>query len=131
MGLVSDIYGAEGSIALGLSPTLTAANFGKVGTEALSNWKRPSKNDMSFACLAMVIQVSCILAASFSSTLNISTIFFVGGFLQKNIIAQQMISFSMQSLTNRAYFVKHSDFLGSLGSLKITLDEQETEEETH
>lgn len=128
--LVSDIYGKEGSAALGLAPDLTAANFGKLGTKRTLelNLKPPKKEDMSFACLQMVMQVASVLAAAFSSSLGISTIFFVGGFLSDNKIAEKRISKSMRSLKANAYFTRHCDFLGALGCLSLSIDEIEWEQ---
>jgi len=127
--LVSDIYGKEGSAALGLAPDITAANFGKLGSKRTLELelKPPRKEDMSFACLNMVVQVASVLAAAFSSTLGISTIFFAGGFLSENKIAEKRISKSMRSLKAKAYFTRHCDFLGALGCLSPAIDEIEWE----
>lgn len=123
--LVSDIYGKEGSAALGLAPDLTAANFGKLGTKLGLKFDPPKKEDMSFACLQMVMQVASVLAAAFSSSLDISTVFFVGGFLSNNNIVEKRISKSMRSLKANAYFSRHCDFLGALGCLSLAIDEIE------
>jgi len=121
---VSDIYGKDGSASLGLSGSLTASNFGKMGGEALSDWNTPAKPDICRALLEMVIQGTCVLAAAFSSSLGISTIFFTGGFLRDNKIAMELLSRSMKNLKARAYFCRHCDFLGALGSLKICISDQ-------
>lgn len=120
--LVSDIYGKEGSRALGLAPDLTAANFGKLGTKLGWQFDPPSKEDMSFSCLQMVMQVASVLAAAFSTSLGISTIYFVGGFLSENTIVEKRISLSMRSLKAKAYFTRHCDFLGALGCLSLSID---------
>jgi len=120
--LVSDIYGKEGSRALGLAPDLTAANFGKLGTKLGLHFDPPTKEDMSFSCLQMVMQVASVLAAAFSTSLGISTIYFVGGFLSENTIVEKRISASMRSLKAKAYFTRHCDFLGALGCLSLSID---------
>eukprot|EP00397_Hematodinium_sp_SG-2012_P024662 GEMP01025699.1.p1 GENE.GEMP01025699.1~~GEMP01025699.1.p1 ORF type:complete len:475 (+),score=63.65 GEMP01025699.1:224-1648(+) len=122
--LVSDIYGKEGCSALGLPPSRTASNFGKMGTEIMSGWKMPRKSDITHSILKMVIQGTCVLATAFSSTMGISSVFFTGGFLRNNRIAIELLAQSMQNLGAQAYFCKHCDFLGALGSLKICLQEE-------
>jgi len=115
--LVSDIYGHTGSAHLGLPPSLTASNFGKLGTLRKDKETRPEPADLARAVLQMVTQQVAVLAVAYSQSLLVRHIFFVGGFFEKNKIAKTMMSKTMRDLKKRAFFVRHSDFLGAIGSL--------------
>mmetsp|Transcript_85621 Transcript_85621/g.169933 ORF Transcript_85621/g.169933 Transcript_85621/m.169933 type:complete len:531 (+) Transcript_85621:61-1653(+) len=117
--LVSDIYGVEGSASLGLPGNLTASNFGK-----LSDNCRCSEPDLARALLQMVTQQSVLLATAFARHANcLDRVFFVGGFVDEpNHIARTAIAANFRSLGGCAYFLRHSDFLGALGSLKCAFE---------
>lgn len=116
--LVSDIYGVEGSASLGLPGSLTASNFGK-----LSEGCSPSEQDLARSVLQMVTQQSVLLAIAFARHADcLGRVFFVGGFVDKpNHLARASIAANFRSLGGCAYFLRHSDFLGALGSLQYAL----------
>lgn len=117
--LVSDIYGVEGSASLGLPGNLTASNFGKLSDDC-----RCSEQDLARALLQMVTQQSVLLATAFARHANcLDRVFFVGGFVDEpNHIARTAIAANFRSLGGCAYFLRHSDFLGALGSLKCAFE---------
>eukprot|EP00959_Pyramimonas_sp_CCMP1952_P054125 1132096-Pyramimonas_sp.AAC.1 len=61
----------------------------------------------------MVTQASVVLVRAFM----LERVCFVGGFLEHNPLARKVIAGTMRSLGGTAWFLTHSDFLGSLGSL--------------
>eukprot|EP00392_Amoebophrya_sp_AT5.2_P008131 g8150.t1 len=79
-----DIYGHTGSAHLGLPPSLTASNFGKLGTLRKDKETRPEPADLARAVLQMVTQQVAVLAVAYSQSLLVRHIFFVGGFFEKN-----------------------------------------------
>jgi len=115
--LVSDIYGDEGCSNLGLPGNLTASNFGKLGE---MNCPRCDEKDLARALLQMVTQQSVLLGSAYARMAGcINRVFFAGGFVdEKNQIARTSIAMNFQNLGGCAYFLRHSDFLGALGSLK-------------
>jgi len=119
--LVSDIYGEEGCGALGLPGSLTACNFGKLGEASAAN--ACSECDLARSLLQMVTQQSVLLASAFARHADcIGRVFFVGGFVEEaNWLARKAIAANFRSLGGQAYFLRHSDFLGALGSLKGAL----------
>lgn len=118
--LVSDIYGMEGSSSLGLAGSLTAANFGKLCDHPTTAESRCSEQDLARALLQMVTQQSVLLASAFAKHAGcVDRVFFVGGFVDEpNHLARRAIAANFRSLGGCAYFLRHSDFLGSLGSLQ-------------
>mmetsp|Transcript_101908 Transcript_101908/g.328917 ORF Transcript_101908/g.328917 Transcript_101908/m.328917 type:complete len:546 (+) Transcript_101908:135-1772(+) len=127
--LVSDIYGEEGSAALGLPGSLTASNFGKLSERADSGAQGLgcSEQDLARSLLQMVTQQSVLLATALARHIGcMGRVFFVGGFVDEpNRLARAAISANFRSLGGCAYFLRHSDFLGALGSLKCALQAAE------
>ncbi|CAK9006498.1 4'-phosphopantetheine phosphatase (Inactive pantothenic acid kinase 4) (hPanK4) [Durusdinium trenchii] len=117
--LVSDIYGEEGCSTLGLPGNLTASNFGKLGCWA----EVTDENDLARSLLQMVTQQSVLLASAHARLAGcINRVFFAGGFVdEKNVIARKSIALNFRNLGGCAYFLRHSDFLGALGSLQGAL----------
>merc|ERR1712150_77510 len=121
--LVGDIYG-DGCVHLGLPESLTAAYFGKLISmtdEALDMIKKP---DVIAALLQMVVQESVVLTRAFMQVVEkefrtTPPVFFAGGFLtEKNDFARKIIAASFRNLKlPPAKFLRHTDFLGALGSL--------------
>lgn len=125
--LVRDIYGDEGSMSLGLPGVLTAANCGRLCEdlgEASAAW---GEQDLARALLQMVTQQSVLLSGAFARHLGcVDRVFFAGGFVEEeNHIARKAISANFRSLGGRAYFLRHSDFLGALGSLRSCIQASE------
>jgi len=114
--LVRDIYGEEGSMSLGLPAGLTAANCGRLCEDPLDC----SEQDLARALLQMVTQQSVLLSGAFARHAGcVDRVFFAGGFVEEeNHIARRAIAANFRSLGGRAYFLRHSDFLGALGSLR-------------
>jgi len=125
--LVSDIYGEDGCANLGLPGALTASNFGKLcddrRCEDEPNSATCSEADLARAVLQMVTQQSVLLATAFAHHAGcVGRVFFVGGFVDEpNWIARKAIAANFRSLGGCAYFLRHSDFLGALGSLRCVL----------
>jgi len=123
--LVRDIYGNEGSVSLGLPGSLTAANFGKLcdAPDEDDSFGVCSEQDLARSLLQMVAQQSVLLSSAFARHAGcIDRVFFVGGFVEKeNHLARKTIADNFNSLGGRAYFLRHSDFLGALGSLWVGL----------
>lgn len=117
--LVSDIYGDEGCSTLGLPGNLTASNFGKLGEST----DRCCEKDLARSLLQMVTQQSVLLASAYARMAGcINRVFFAGGFVdEKNVIARRSIAANFRNLGGCAYFLRHSDFLGALGSLQGAL----------
>lgn len=115
--LVSDIYGEEGCANLGLPGNLTACNFGKLAEQECS------EPDLARALLQMVTQQSALLSSAFARHAGcIDRVFFVGGFVEEtNWIARKSIATNFRNLGGCAYFLRHCDFLGALGSLRCAL----------
>lgn len=124
--LVRDIYGEEGCGSLGLAGNLTASNFGKFG-ENPTGEDRCSEQDVARSLLQMVTQQSVLLATAFAKFEKcLDRVFFVGGFVDEpNHIARSAIAANFRNLGGCAYFLRHSDFLGALGSLKCAFHELE------
>mmetsp|Transcript_121956 Transcript_121956/g.352282 ORF Transcript_121956/g.352282 Transcript_121956/m.352282 type:complete len:435 (-) Transcript_121956:191-1495(-) len=131
--LVQDIYGTNGCANLGLPPTMNAAYFGKLIGLKGHVWDNTAKEDLAAALMVMVVQESVVLARAFSLLVEAEfgrppPVFFVGGFLAGNVFAQQIICRTFRRLKLRpALFLRHADFLGSLGSLShcVGLDLQQ------
>jgi len=125
--LVSDIYGEEGSAALGLAGSLTASNFGKLCEMPANGTGMCSEHDLARSLLQMVTQQSVLLATALAKHANcLDRVFFVGGFVDEpNKIARTSIAANFRSLGGCAYFLRHSDFLGALGSLRCAFQELE------
>lgn len=123
--LVRDIYGEEGSGTLGLPGSLTAANFGKLCDPPDEDDSSGvcSEQDLARSLLQMVAQQSVLLSSAFARQAGcIDRVFFMGGFVEKeNHLARKTIADNFCSLGGRAYFLRHSDFLGALGSLWVCL----------
>jgi len=115
--LVSDIYGEDGCANLGLPGNLTACNFGKLAEQECS------EADLARALLQMVTQQAALLASAFARHAGcIDRVFFVGGFVEEtNWIARKLIATNFRNLGGCAYFLRHCDFLGALGSLRCAL----------
>eukprot|EP00913_Durusdinium_trenchii_P009396 g8831.t1 len=116
--LVSDIDGTEGSLMPSLHGDITACNFGKLSKANSS--QNCSEKDVARSLLQMVTEQSVLLAFSHARMAGcMNRVFFVGSFLdQKNAITRQAIGLTAQNLGGgSAYFMRHSEFLGALGSL--------------
>jgi len=125
--LVKDIYGEEGSKQLGLPGSLTASNFGKLGALPRGKELVPRGKDLARACLQLVSEQVAVLARAFSESLETQHIFFTGGFLERNRTAKRMVSNAMRSLGKQAFFPRHCDFLGAIGSLAHSLAQKDIE----
>ncbi|CAE7259080.1 PANK4 [Symbiodinium natans] len=87
--LVSDIYGEDGCLTLGLPGNLTASNFGKLGEMSEA---KCSERDLARSLLQMVTQQSVLLASAHAKMAGcIDRVFFAGGFVdEKNWIARKV-----------------------------------------
>ncbi|CAD7937060.1 unnamed protein product [Amoebophrya sp. A25] len=83
--------------------------------------KMPERKDLARAVLQMVTQQVAVLALAYSQSLLVRHIIFVGGFFEKNHLAKAAVSRTMNNLNKRAFFVRHSDFLGAIGSLAYSM----------
>lgn len=126
--LVKDIYGDEGSTSLGLPAGLTAANCGRLCEDLAESGGSWREQDLARALLQMVTQQSVLLSGAFARHLGcVDRVFFAGGFVEEeNHIARKAISANFRSLGGAAYFLRHSDFLGALGSLRACIQASET-----
>jgi len=134
--LVGDIYGEDGCANLGLPPTMTAANFGKLASETQHSDTPDSQQlnidpglskrnssaslaDIAAATLQMISQASAVLVRTIAQQAKCLTrVFVVGGFMDSNPIARRVFAKNVAALKGRAIFLKHSGYLGSLGSLQ-------------
>jgi pantothenate kinase len=120
--LVRDIYGDEGCASLGLPGAMTASNFGKLCEAPTSDeddhGKVCSEQDLARSLLQMVTQQSVLLASTLARHAGcMDRVFFMGGFVEReNHIARKVIASNFER-HGRAYFLRHSDYLGALGSL--------------
>ena len=130
---VGDIYGPDGCSDIGMPAHLTAANFGKLATRTdedgieLPQKDKPEPADMVKGVLHMVVQASVLQAKAHAGQIGaMDRVFFVGGFLHRNAIARALIADAMRLLGGHAYFCKHCDFLGAIGSLSESLHQDAT-----
>jgi len=109
--LVRDIYGEDGSESLGLPGGLTASNFGRFSQD-------PGDEDMARSLLQMVTQQSVLLSSAFAKNAGcVDRVIFAGGFVDEaNRLSRAAIASNFRSLGGKAYFLRHSDYLGALGS---------------
>ncbi|KAK3269498.1 hypothetical protein CYMTET_22065 [Cymbomonas tetramitiformis] len=114
--LVGDIYGTSGCVDLGMPATHTAANFGKLVSKDAR--RRIHEEDLARSTLQMVVQASVVVAKAHMMAAGAQHVFFVGGFLENNMLAHSIIAHNMRSVHATACFLKHADFLGALGSLR-------------
>ena len=124
--LVGDIYGTDGCANLGMPPTMTAANFGK-----LISWdkKRPSDADIAAALMQMIVQASAVLVRTIAQqTKCLKRVFVVGGFMDSNPTARHAFGQNLSALKGRAIYMRHSGFLGALGSLKRCISSTEAQD---
>eukprot|EP00927_Polykrikos_kofoidii_P047755 TRINITY_DN42029_c0_g1_i1.p1 TRINITY_DN42029_c0_g1~~TRINITY_DN42029_c0_g1_i1.p1 ORF type:complete len:568 (+),score=98.90 TRINITY_DN42029_c0_g1_i1:119-1822(+) len=119
--LVGDIYGEEGSKSFGLASGITAANFGKLCDPGCL--ARCTEADLARSLLQMVTQQSVLQATALAKHAEcVGRVFFVGGFVDAaNHLARETIAANFRSLGCCAYFLRHCDFLGALGSLAFAL----------
>lgn len=130
--LVRDIYGEEGSVNLGLKGSLTASNCGRICCEDRGG-KSYSEEDLARALLQMVTQQCVLLSGAYAKHEGcVDRVFFVGGFIEdRNHLARAAIANNFRSLGGRAYFLKHCDFLGALGSLRSCVEGTSISTEAH
>mmetsp|Transcript_126042 Transcript_126042/g.199809 ORF Transcript_126042/g.199809 Transcript_126042/m.199809 type:complete len:527 (-) Transcript_126042:275-1855(-) len=121
--LVHDIYGEEGSAALGLPGKLTAANFGRLCEAPGDDKDLCSENDIARSILQMVTQQSVLLSSAYAKQAGcVDRVFFAGGFVEEeNRLARVSIAANFRNLGGCAYFLKHADYLGSLGALRACM----------
>ncbi len=121
--MVGDIYG-EGSNAiekLGLKSDIVASSFGKLVTK-----QNPSEGikeeDLARALLLMVTNNIGQVAHLNAKLYKTSRIFFVGTFLQHNIISQQRLAYSIDYWSQgkmEALFLEHEAYFGALGAFLL------------
>lgn len=104
---VGDIYGEDGCANLGLPPTMTAANFGRLASLAKSSCpaptqasgqasgsaspSAPSEADVAAACLQMIAQASAVLVRTIAQQAKCLTrVFVAGGFMDANPLARKV-----------------------------------------
>jgi pantothenate kinase len=121
--MVGDIYG-EGSNALeklGLRSDIVASSFGKLVTK-----QNPSEGikeeDLARALLLMVTNNIGQVAHLNAKLYKTSRIYFIGTFLQHNIISQQRLAYSIDYWSQgqmEALFLKHEAYFGALGAFLL------------
>jgi len=121
--MVGDIYG-EGSNALeklGLKSDIVASSFGKLVTK-----QNPSEGikeeDLARALLLMVTNNIGQVAHLNAKLYKTSRIYFVGTFLQHNIISQQRLAYSIDYWSQgkmEALFLEHEAYFGALGAFLL------------
>lgn len=121
--MVGDIYG-EGSNALeklGLKSDIVASSFGKLVTK-----QNPSEGikeeDLARALLLMVTNNIGQVAHLNAKIYKTNRIYFVGTFLQHNIISQQRLAYSIDYWSQgkmEALFLEHEAYFGALGAFLL------------
>lgn len=121
--MVGDIYG-EGSNALeklGLKSDIVASSFGKLVSK-----QNPSEGikeeDLARALLLMVTNNIGQVAHLNAKLYKTSRIYFVGTFLQHNIISQQRLAYSIDYWSQgkmEALFLEHEAYFGALGAFLL------------
>ena len=121
--MVGDIYG-KGSKAiekLNLKSDVVASSFGKLVTK-----QNPSEGikeeDLARALLLMVTNNIGQVAHLNAKLYKTSRIYFVGTFLQHNIISQQRLAYSIDYWsqgTMEALFLEHEAYFGALGAFLL------------
>lgn len=121
--MVGDIYG-EGSDALeklGLRSDIVASSFGKLVAK-----QNPSEGikeeDLARALLLMVTNNIGQVAHLNAKLHRTSRIYFVGTFLQHNIISQQRLAYSIDYWSQgemEALFLEHEAYFGALGAFLL------------
>jgi len=120
--LVEDIYGEDCS-EIGLRGGMTASNFGRLCDDTGKTEDLYTENDTARALLQMVTQQSVLLSSAYAKQAGcVDRVFFVGGFVEEaNHLARVAIASNYRSLGGCAYFLKHCDYLGALGSLRACM----------
>ena len=121
--MVGDIYG-EGSDALeklGLRSNIVASSFGKLVAK-----QNPSEGikeeDLARALLLMVTNNIGQVAHLNAKLHKTYRIYFVGTFLQHNIISQQRLAYSIDYWSQgemEALFLEHEAYFGALGAFLL------------
>ena len=75
--------------------------------------------DLALGLLRMVTINMALLSTCLARQHNcLDRLFFVGGFLKGNLIAQRLLAYFCAQIGVRPKFLLHSDFVGALGSLR-------------
>ena len=121
--MVGDIYG-EGSNALeklGLKSDVVASSFGKLVSKPNPS-EGIKEEDLARALLLMVTNNIGQVAHLNAKLYKTSRIYFVGTFLQHNIISQQRLAYSIDYWSRgkmEALFLEHEAYFGALGAFLL------------
>ena len=109
--------GAIGFSGFGYNQKAMSGRGGDVGNKA-----GPEEADVAAAVLQMITQASAVLVSTIASQKDhkecLKKVFVVGGFMDQNPLAQAAFARNLAKFDGRAIFLKHSGFLGALGSLR-------------
>jgi pantothenate kinase len=116
--LVGDIYGKGGYEKLRLMADMVASCFGKL-TAVADPAKECREEDVALGLLRMItIQVALLATAIARQHGALDGLYFVGGFLtEHNDMARSLLAYFCMQIGCTAKFLRHSDFVGALGSL--------------
>jgi len=121
--MVGDIYGKNSNALekIGLPSDVVASSFGKLVTK-----QNPSEGikeeDLARALLLMVTNNIGQVAHLNAKLYKTSRIYFVGTFLQHNIISQQRLAYSIDYWSQgkmEAQFLEHEGYFGALGAFLL------------
>lgn len=119
---VRDIYGQEGEVRLGIPGDLTACSFGKV-VRRDDGPPPPAEADIAASVCMFVTQSIALYACTIARTQGLHTVFFVGGFLTGNPLAERRLAhfarveYKRAGMAGRALFLRHAEYAGALGCL--------------
>mmetsp|Transcript_14673 Transcript_14673/g.31307 ORF Transcript_14673/g.31307 Transcript_14673/m.31307 type:complete len:680 (+) Transcript_14673:157-2196(+) len=121
--MVGDIYGKNSDALekIGLPSDIVASSFGKLAAK-----QNPSEGikeeDLARALLLMVTNNIGQVAHLNAKLYNISRIYFIGTFLQHNVISQQRLAYSIDYWSKgekEAQFLEHEGYFGALGAFLL------------
>merc|ERR1712224_410433 len=124
--LVSDIYGPDGPKALGLENDITASSFGKLSRRRDGD-QAPSEAAMAASVSSLVTQAIALYACQLARRHSCREVFFTGGFMKDNEVAQRKIAVLVEREykrfegNGRALFLRHAEYAGALGCLSQKL----------
>lgn len=116
--LVSDIYGQAGYDKFGLSGSVVASSFGKMGSKL--HRENATKEDLARATLVTITNNLGGLAMNWAVREKVERVIFVGNFLRDNLISMRSLAYAMEFWSQgvrKALFLEHEGYFGAIGAL--------------
>ncbi|MHA1986278.1 MAG: hypothetical protein ACW98D_06550 [Promethearchaeota archaeon] len=114
---VSDIYVPEDERVNLLFREFTAASLGKIDQNFNMNILK--KEDVIHSLISMIGENIGTIANLMAEKNDLSSIVFCGGFLKENKVVRTIISLLSRVKSNKAIFLKNSEFCAAIGALTL------------